>query len=100
MCDSPGSSRGAGGPIQITMALGGATSEDVPDGRCTHCLRAVPADLGYENSVGEVLCGPCYFVLWGPRARSRSNAETEAKRLASRRDEKGRPIWVPGTVVR
>jgi hypothetical protein len=75
---------------------GGATTEDTPDGRCSHCLRPVPADLGVENSAGEVLCGACYFVLWGPKAKSSSGPLTEARRPQPRRDERGKPIWIPG----
>ena len=75
---------------------GGATPEESPDGRCSHCLRPVPAELGVENSMGEILCGGCYFVLWGPKARSKSSAVTEKNRPESRRDEPGKPIWMPG----
>ncbi len=46
--------------------------------------------------MGDVLCGGCYFVLWGPKGKSRSSATVEAKRPQKRRDERGRPIWIPG----
>ena len=82
-------------PIQEVMAAGD-TSEETPDGRCSHCLRAVPADLGVENSAGDILCGACYFVLWEPKARSKSSRATEASRPMTRRDERGMPIWMPG----
>ena len=78
------------------MANGSATPEATPDSRCSHCLRPVPADLGVENSAGDVLCGACYFVLWGPKAKSRSARRVEARRPQTRRDERGRPIWMPG----
>ena len=36
-----------------------------------HCQRAVRADLGVENSAGDVLCGACFEVL-GNRAPHRT----------------------------
>jgi hypothetical protein len=38
-------------------------SEGITDGRCSHCQRTVRADLGVENSAGEILCGACFKVL-------------------------------------
>ena len=47
-------------------------------GQCTHCKRPVPPDLGVENSHGEVLCGPCYLVLFKRRTRPVSGEATVA----------------------
>ena len=53
------------------MAAQSANSEGTADGRCLHCQRAVRADLGVENSAGDVLCGACFEVL-GNRATRRT----------------------------
>ena len=34
---------------------------------CAQCLSEVFTS-GHETPTGEILCGPCYFALWGPRA--------------------------------
>lgn len=74
-----------------------ATGEEEPrDEVCSHCLQAVAADLGVENSLGEVLCGSCYFALWGPRAKTRLRTLSEALRPQPRRPQSARPIWIPG----
>ena len=53
------------------MTYGGVTSEGTADGRCSHCQRTVRADLGVENSAGDILCGACFTVL-GSRAPNRT----------------------------
>ena len=68
------------------MANGGANTEETADGRCSHCQRPVRADLGVENSIGEVLCGACFQVL-GNRATRRTIPKDRIdllQRLASR----------------
>ena len=67
------------------VMAGGATPEETPDGRCTHCKRPVRADLGVENSMGDVLCGACYSVL-GPKERRPLTRERidDLKRVAAR----------------
>jgi hypothetical protein len=34
--------------------------------RCTQCDSDVREGNGYEGPMGEQLCGPCYFAVWGP----------------------------------
>ena len=53
------------------MTSGGVTSEGTAAGRCSHCQRTVRADLGVENSAGDILCGACFKVL-GIRAPNRT----------------------------
>ena len=53
------------------MTSGGVKSEETADGRCSHCQRTVRADLGVENSAGDILCGACFKVL-GNRAPKRT----------------------------
>ncbi len=76
----------------MTDVVKEASEEDL----CSHCLSVVPEDLGVENSLGDVLCGACYFVLWGPKAISRSSRVTKTTRPRSRRAHHGAPIWMPG----
>ena len=66
------------------------------EARCEHCLRAVPDELGFENHRGDVLCGPCYFVLWGPKGQRAMSAESDRRRPGTRRSLPGRTIWIPG----
>jgi hypothetical protein len=28
------------------------------------CLRPISDRSGYENSIGETLCNPCYLTMW------------------------------------
>lgn len=51
--------------------------------------------MGFTSPTGDLLCGPCYFALWGPKER-RMSSETERHRPESRRPKRGRPIWIPG----
>lgn len=64
--------------------------------RCVQCLQVVDEERGYESPRGDLLCGSCYFALWGPRGASRFSRETEARRPRSTAPPKGRPIWLPG----
>jgi hypothetical protein len=34
--------------------------------RCSQCRHEVTDHRGYESPDGAVLCGSCYFALWGP----------------------------------
>jgi len=80
---------------------------------CAQCLTVVDERLSYETPRGEILCGPCYFALWGPRDRvgrdgpagrdgpdnpvgRRLASESQRRRPRSRRPKRGRPIWIPG----
>lgn len=68
------------------MANGVANTEETADGRCSHCQRPVRADLGVENSIGDILCGACFTVL-GNRAPRRVIPKIRAdtlERIASR----------------
>jgi len=53
-------------------------------------------DLGFESPQGEILCGPCYFTLWGPRAAQRLDPMSEDRRPGSRRPDTIGPFWTPG----
>lgn len=53
-------------------------------------------DLGFETPQGDVLCGPCYFTLWGPRGAKDVDPGNEGRRPESRRPETIGPFWTPG----
>jgi hypothetical protein len=63
---------------------------------CAQCLTVVEEHLGYETPRGEILCGPCYFALWGPNGHRALPKPTEEHRPVSLRPRRGRTIWIPG----
>jgi hypothetical protein len=65
--------------------------------RCAQCLSVIEADdLSYETPRDEILCGPCYFALWGPKGHRVLAGRSERRRPRSRRPERGPSIWIPG----
>ncbi|UJA21117.1 hypothetical protein HJD18_13445 [Thermoleophilia bacterium SCSIO 60948] len=56
---------------------------------CAQCLAPVGDRLGYETPSEEILCGPCYFALWGPRGRNALSERARERRPASRRPRLG-----------
>ncbi len=64
--------------------------------RCGQCLAEIEENLGYETTRGDLLCGPCYFALWGPRGAHAVSRATDTQRPSSTRPKRGRPIWMPG----
>jgi len=63
---------------------------------CAQCLSELPDRLGYSTPTDEVLCGPCYFALWGPKGHRELTKRSEERRPESRRPRPGKPIWLPG----
>lgn len=62
---------------------------------CAQCLAPVGERLGYETPSEEILCGPCYFALWGPRGRHTLSARSQELRPVTRRPRL-RGAWQPG----
>lgn len=58
-----------------TEARGNAEDDEI----CSHCLRVVPPDLGVENSVGDILCGACYAVLFKAKSFRLSPSRRKVK---------------------
>ncbi len=84
MCDAR-AVKHQGPETDSKVMAGGATTEETPDGRCSHCQRAVRADLGVENSAGDVLCGACFQVLGGraPRRTASRDRLDALKRVST-----------------
>ena len=51
---------------------------------CLHCLKPLAERDGYENSVGETLCNPCYAELWRDKADQPAQSLVEAALQALR----------------
>jgi hypothetical protein len=65
-----------------------ADPRDMGD-RCIQCLNEVDEDRGYENSIGDVLCGACYLALRRPRAKGVKRSPFERHQPESRRRPRG-----------
>ncbi len=65
--------------------------------QCAQCMAEVEERLGFEagRGGGEILCGPCYFGLWGPAGKDDLSRAGEEKRPTSRRPKR-KSVWIPG----
>jgi len=62
---------------------------------CAQCLAVVDDRLSYETPREEILCGPCYFALWGPHGLKVLPDDAEKRRPRARRPKRERSVWIP-----
>lgn len=45
---------------------------------CVKCMTSVGERDGYENSIGEAICNPCFQLLWSRKKPERVSLEERA----------------------
>ncbi len=61
--------------------------------RCAQCQGDMQRSRAHSTPGGELLCGPCFLYLYGPR-RQRSRPMVGVRTATPRRPTPIRPVWL------